>query len=104
MSYQDMPAFVRQLSTVADQSARAIEITVLTVARTHEIQNLRWSQLGLGHSQRDIIGAGVEPAAPGEMEGGPHSALVSEVAMKRGLASPCVHSALATTRAHHVEN
>jgi integrase len=49
MSYQDMPTFTHRLSTVADQSARAIEITVLTVARTHEIQNMRWSQLDLDH-------------------------------------------------------
>jgi len=70
MSYQDVPAFMHKLSTIADQSARAIEITVLTVARTHEIQNMRWSQLNLDHGQWDIIGAGVETAVPGEMEGG----------------------------------
>ena len=56
MSYQDMPAFMHKLSTIADQSARAIEIAVLTVARTHEIQNMRWSQLDLDHAQWDKIG------------------------------------------------
>ena len=70
MSYQDVPAFMRKLSRIGDQSARAIEITVLTVARTHEIQNMRWSQLDLHHGQWDITGAGLETAAPGEMEGG----------------------------------
>jgi integrase len=70
MSYHDMPAFMHKLSTVADQSARAIEIPLLTVARTHEIQNMRWSQLDLDQRRWDIIGAGVETAAPGEMEGG----------------------------------
>jgi integrase len=43
---------------------------VLTVARTDEIQNMRWSQLDLDHGPWDIIGAGVETAAPGEMEDG----------------------------------
>ncbi|HTF78568.1 MAG TPA: integrase arm-type DNA-binding domain-containing protein, partial [Bradyrhizobium sp.] len=70
MSHQDVPAFMHKLSTIADQSARAIEIAVLTVARTHEIQNMRWSQLDLDHAQWDIIGVGVETAAPGETEGG----------------------------------
>jgi len=70
LSYQDVPAFMRKLATVADQSARAVEITLLTVARTHEIQNMRWSQLDLDHGEWDITGAGVETAAPGETEGG----------------------------------
>jgi len=70
MSHQDVPAFMHKLSTIADQSARAIEITALTVARTHEIQNMRWSQLDLDRGQWDIIGDGVETAAPGETEGG----------------------------------
>jgi integrase len=69
MSHQDVPEFMHKLSTIADQSARAIEITALTVARTHEIQIMRWSQLDLDHGQWDIIGAGVETAAPGETEG-----------------------------------
>jgi integrase len=70
MSYQDVPAFMHKLSSIEDQSARAIEITLLTVARTHEIQNMRWSQLDLDRAQWDIAGAGTETAAPGETEGG----------------------------------
>jgi integrase len=70
MSYQDVPAFMHKLSTIADQSARAIEMTVLTVARTHEIQNMRWSQLDLDQGQWKIIDGGIETAAPGETEGG----------------------------------
>jgi integrase len=70
LSYQDVPAFMQKLATVADQSARAVEITLLTVARTHEIQNMRWSQFDLDHGEWDITGAGVERAAPGETEGG----------------------------------
>ncbi len=70
LSYQDVPAFMQKLATVADQSARAVEITLLTVARTHEIQNMRWSQFDLDHGEWDITGAGVEMAAPGETEGG----------------------------------
>jgi integrase len=59
-----------KLTVVADQSARAIEITLLTVARTHEILNMRWSQLDLDRGQWDIAGGGTETAAPGETEGG----------------------------------
>lgn len=70
MSYQDVPAFMQTLATIDEQSARAIEITALTVARTHEIMNMRWSQFDLDHGLWDIIGAGVEMAAPGETEGG----------------------------------
>lgn len=70
MSYQDVPAFMHKLSSIEDQSARAIEITLLTVARTHEIQNMRWSQLDLDRAQWDIAGVGTETAAPGETEGG----------------------------------
>ena len=70
MSYQDVPAFMLKLTVVADQSARAVEITLLTVARTHEILNMRWSQLDLDRGQWDIAGAGTETAAPGETEGG----------------------------------
>jgi integrase len=70
ISHQDVPAFMQKLATVADQSARAIEITALTVARTHEILNMRWSQLDLDYGLWDIVGAGVEMAAPGETEGG----------------------------------
>jgi integrase len=70
MSYQDVPAFMQKLATIADQSARAVEITLLTVARTHEILNMRWSQLDLDRGQWGIAGAGTETAAPGETEGG----------------------------------
>ena len=70
MSYQDVPAFMHKLSGIEDQSARAIAIALLTVARTHEIRNMRWSQLDLDRAQWNIVGAGTETAAPGETEGG----------------------------------
>jgi hypothetical protein len=59
-----------KLTVVVDQSARAVEITLLAVARTHEILNMRWSQLDLDRGQWDIAGAGTETAAPGKTEGG----------------------------------
>ncbi len=70
MSYQDVPALLHKLSSIEDRSARAIEITLLTVARTHEIQTMRWPQLDLDGAQWAIAGAGTETAAPGETEGG----------------------------------
>jgi integrase len=47
MDYHDLPAFMRKLAATSDQSARALEVAVLTFARTIEVQNMRWSQLDL---------------------------------------------------------
>jgi hypothetical protein len=41
------PAFMQKLATNSDQSARALEVAILTFARTIEVQNMRWSQLDL---------------------------------------------------------
>lgn len=41
MDYHDLPAFMQKLSANSDQSARALEVAVLTFARTIEVQNLR---------------------------------------------------------------
>jgi integrase len=47
MDYHDLPAFMQKLATNSDQSARALEVAILTFARTIEVQNMRWSQLDL---------------------------------------------------------
>lgn len=47
LPYEELPAFIQQLASVQDQSARALEITILTLARTNEVQNLKWDQLDL---------------------------------------------------------
>jgi integrase len=45
MDYHDLPAFMQRLAANSDQSARALEVAILTFARTIEVQNMRWSQL-----------------------------------------------------------
>ena len=47
MDYHDLPAFMQTLAANPTQSARALEIAILTFARTNEVQNMRWSQLDL---------------------------------------------------------
>lgn len=47
MPYHDLPAFMQKLNADPDQSARALEVTILTLARTNEVQNMRWAQLDL---------------------------------------------------------
>jgi integrase len=47
MDYKDLPAFMSKLAAISTQSARALEVTVLTLARTAEVQNMRWTQLDL---------------------------------------------------------
>src|SRR5829696_4129969 len=45
MDFHDLPAFMQRLAANSDQSARALEVIILTFARTIEVQNMRWSQL-----------------------------------------------------------
>ncbi|MGY3690512.1 integrase [Bradyrhizobium sp. USDA 3240] len=47
MPYHDLPAFMQKLNADPDQSARALEVTILTLARTNEVQSMRWPQLDL---------------------------------------------------------
>ncbi|MGJ5135685.1 tyrosine-type recombinase/integrase [Bradyrhizobium oligotrophicum] len=47
MDYQDLPKFMQSLAAATDQSARALEVAIFTLARTIEVQNMRWSQLDL---------------------------------------------------------
>src|SRR5258708_30988165 len=47
VDYHDLPAFMQKLAANPEQSARALEVTILTLARTIEVQNMRWPQLDL---------------------------------------------------------
>jgi hypothetical protein len=38
---------LQKLAANSDQSARALEVAILTFARTIEVQNMRWSQHGV---------------------------------------------------------
>ncbi len=42
-----LPALMQTLAAIPDQSARALQITILTLVRTIETQNMRWDQLDL---------------------------------------------------------
>jgi integrase len=44
MDYHDLPAFMQKLATNSDKSSPALELAILTFARTIEVQNTRWSQ------------------------------------------------------------
>jgi integrase len=54
MDYHNLPAFMQKLATNSDQSARALEVAILTFARTIEVQNMRWSQLDLESGLWDL--------------------------------------------------
>jgi integrase len=56
MEYHKLPAFMQTLATIPDQSARALEVTILTLDRTNETQNMRWSQLDLDAGLWDLAG------------------------------------------------
>jgi integrase len=45
--YNDLPTLMRTLAGFSDQSARAIELVVYTVARTQEVRLMRWDDLDL---------------------------------------------------------
>ena len=54
MDYHELPAFMQKLAPNSDQSARALEVAILTFARTIEVQNTRWSQLDLESGLWDL--------------------------------------------------
>lgn len=54
MDYHDLSTFMQKLAAIPDQSARALEVTILTFARTIEVQNMRWSQLDLESGLWDL--------------------------------------------------
>jgi integrase len=45
--YNDLPTLMQTLAGISDQSARAIELVVYTVARTQEVRLMRWDHLDL---------------------------------------------------------
>jgi integrase len=47
LDYNALPAFMQKLATIPDQSARALETTILSLVRTIETRNMQWSQLDL---------------------------------------------------------
>jgi integrase len=54
IDYADLPGFMQKLAIVRDQSARALELTIFTFARTIEVQNMRWTQLDLENGLWDL--------------------------------------------------
>jgi len=56
MDHRDLPAFMQKLATIPDQSARALEVTILTLVRTTETLHLRWPQLDLDAGLWDLKG------------------------------------------------
>jgi integrase len=47
LPYEDLPAFMTDLRGIDATSARMLETSILTCARTNEIINMRWSQIDL---------------------------------------------------------
>ena len=45
LPYAEMPDFVTELRAIPDLSARALEFTILTAARTGEVIGARWSEI-----------------------------------------------------------
>ncbi|WP_063791845.1 tyrosine-type recombinase/integrase [Bradyrhizobium valentinum] len=66
MSHHDLPAFTRKLAARPDLSARALEVTTLTVARTAEIMHMKWSQIDFDIGLWEIKAADM----PQDTEGG----------------------------------
>jgi integrase len=47
LPHEDLPALMQTLAGIDTQSARALEVTILTLVRTIETRNMQWSQLDL---------------------------------------------------------
>jgi integrase len=56
LGYLALPALMQKLATIPDQSARALETTILTLVRTNETQHMRWTQLDLDTGLWDLDG------------------------------------------------
>lgn len=56
LDYLALPALMQKLATIPDQSARALETTILTLVRTNETQHMRWTQLDLDTGLWDLDG------------------------------------------------
>ena len=64
MDCKDLPAFMQKLASITTQSARALEVTILTLARTAEVQNMRWTQLDLDSGLWDLGFLGTKSERP----------------------------------------
>ena len=60
LDYQLLPALMQKLATIGDQSARALETTILTLVRTNETQNMRWPQVDLETGLWDLGSGGTK--------------------------------------------
>jgi integrase len=60
MDYHDLPAFMQTLAAITDQSARALEVTILTLVRTTETRHMCWSQLDLDAGLWDLKSGGTK--------------------------------------------
>lgn len=47
LPYEDLPAFMRNLAGIDSVSARMLETTILSCARTNEVINMRWTNIDL---------------------------------------------------------
>jgi integrase len=68
MPYADLPSFMTRLRTMEGVSPRALEFTILTVARTGETIGARWSEINfldkVWTTPADRMKAGVEHRVP----------------------------------------
>jgi len=54
IDYHELPAVMRKLAALDDQSARGLEMTILTLVRTTETRHMRWDQLDLDAGLWDL--------------------------------------------------
>ncbi|MCJ9700872.1 site-specific integrase [Bradyrhizobium sp. SHOUNA76] len=66
MSYAELPAFMQKLAAIPDLSARALEVTALTAARTAEIMHMQWPHLDLDHGLWDLSAISGQDTEGGE--------------------------------------
>jgi hypothetical protein len=59
MPWKDVPAFMTRLRDIPDNTARALELTILTAARSGEVLKGRWSEI-VRHRDVDDTGASHE--------------------------------------------
>ena len=83
LPYQELPTLMAALQTREGLAARALELAVLTAARTTEVLNARWPEFDLAAGLWTIPGA--------RMKGGePHTVFLSEQAVELLRALPRV--------------
>jgi len=56
LPYDELPTFMQELSAIDSVGARMLETCILTVARTNEIINMRWSDIDLDRAQWRVPG------------------------------------------------